>query len=227
MVRGNLAAGWILALLSAFIPPPPGAIVQNALVYLSGQAMHSQWRAVVSRKALGTSGDYTFYQWYLSLYRIDPASGNYKLAYQAPSAHAKLLDVVEKVDSSMWFPYQSLEIVGPAELMHRGVQELVVAFHQTGADCGSANITVLRYDGKREAVVPAVSIQNGCDLSAKIVPGAGGALDTLTLSGPYYGPNAPMCCATKPKASATLRYRNGRWTEAPAYYTLYADKYSP
>jgi len=51
-------------------------------------------------------------------------------------------------------------------------------------------------------------------LSARVVRG------TIVLHGPYYNASAPLCCPTKPNASAILRYANGRWTERPQYFKL-------
>lgn len=207
-----------------FSPLPPGTVVQSQLVYLAGEAMHSQWRAVASKKLLGKNGDNTFYQWYLSIYAIDGTT--YKLKYQSPSNGGPLSKVTKAAGGPvMWFPFQTLQIVGSAELMQPGVQQLVVQSHETGADCGSAVVTVFATDAKQN-VVPAVSLRNGCDLSATIVHGSSGN-DTIALSGPYYGPNAAMCCPTKPKATAVLAYRNGTWTQTPKYYDLYPGKFPP
>ena len=209
-----------------YLPPPPGTIAQSQLVYLSGEAMHGQWRGVVSRKAVGRDADEneTFYQWYLTIYAID-SNGNYARKFQAPGKGTALLDVLEKAKgANLWFPRQTAEIVGTAHLMQPGVQQLVVAVHQTGADCGSATLTVFRFDRATQRVVPAVSLANGCQLDAKIVHEAAG--DALRIDGPYYGPKAAMCCPTKPKASATLRYRDGKWRLAPAYYEMSVGKYA-
>lgn len=203
-------------------PAPPGTVVQSQLVYLAGQAMHSQWRGIVSKKLVGTSAGMSFYQWYVSIYQIDGTT--YKLRYQSPRDGGPY-DKVEKAnDASMWFPSQSGSIVGAAQLMEPGVEQLVVATHQTGADCGSADLTVFRYDSKTNKVVPALAIQNGCDLSAKIVPRSNG-LASLQLNGPYYGPQAAMCCPTKPKATATLKFANGKWVETPSYFKLYPNSF--
>lgn len=236
MVRRHLALLFIAALTGVaaaqeapgykFIPPPPGTIVQNTKFYLDGQSMHGAWRAVVSRKAAGrdVEENETFYQWGLTIYRLDD-NGNYVRAYQAPAKGTALLDKLEKASgSSMWFPLQSAEIVGAASLMHDETQQLVVAVHQTGADCGSASITVFRFNRAAQKVVPAVSLANGCQLDAKVVHEPGG--DVLALHGPYYAPSAPMCCPTKINASATLRYRNGKWVLSPNYYEVSVGKYA-
>ncbi|HVA27387.1 MAG TPA: hypothetical protein VNF68_04365, partial [Candidatus Baltobacteraceae bacterium] len=155
-----------------YSPQPPGSIVQSQVVYLAGQAMSSQWRGVLSKKLLGTSAGMSFYQWYVSIYQID--GNTYHLKYQSP-ANGGPLDKVEKAnDATMWFPSQSGSIVGAAQLMGPGVEQLVVATHQIGADCGSADLTVFSYNPKTQKVVPAVTLQNGCDLSAKIVHGTNG-----------------------------------------------------
>ncbi|MGB6986303.1 MAG: hypothetical protein WBD74_10065 [Candidatus Aquilonibacter sp.] len=204
-----------------YSPQPPGTIVQSQVVYLAGQAMHSQWRGVLSKKLVGTSAGMSFYQWYVSIYAIDDTT--YQLKYQSP-ANGGPFDKVERTsDASMWFPAQSGEIVGAAQLMGQGVEQLVVSTHQTGADCGSADITIFTYDLKKNEVVPAATLENGCDLSAKIVHASSG--DALLLTGPYYNATAPMCCPTKPKASATLSYVNGKWVEKPSYFKLYPNSF--
>lgn len=204
-----------------FSPQPPGTIQSSQLVYLAGQSMHSQWRGVLSKKLVGTSAGMSFYQWYVSIYQIGGTV--YQLRYQSPRNGGPFERLERTSDASMWFPSQSGEIVGAAQLMGPGIEQLVVSTHQAGADCGSADITIFAYDLKTQKVVPAASIENGCDLSAKIVHSTKG--DTLVLSGPYYNATAPMCCPTKPKASATLSYANGSWVMKPSYFKLYPNSF--
>ena len=206
----------------SFVPAPPGSVVQSQVVYLAGQAMHSQWRGIISKKAVGSGDGETFYQWYVSIYQIDGTT--YHLRHQSP-ANGGPLDKLEKAQgANLWFPRQSAEIAGAAQLMGPGIEQLVVQTHQTGADCGSADLTVFRYDPKSNKVVPAVTVENGCDLNVKIVKGTNGDA-YLQLSGPYYNESAPMCCPTKPKATATLKYANGTWTESPRYYKFYPNSF--
>jgi hypothetical protein len=183
--------------------------------------MHSQWRGVLSKKLAGTSAGMSFYQWYVSIYAINDTT--YQLKYQSPGNGGPFDKLERTSDASMWFPAQSGSIVGAAQLMGQGIEQLVVSTHQAGADCGSADITIFTYDPKKQKVVPAATLQNGCDLSVKIVHSANG--DTLTLTGPYYNEHAPMCCPTKPKATATLSYVNGKWVEKPNYYKLYPSAF--
>jgi hypothetical protein len=204
-----------------YSPQPPGTILQSQVVYLAGQAMHSQWRGVLSKKLAGTSAGMSFYQWYVSIYAINDTT--YQLKYQSPGNGGPFDKLERTSDASMWFPSQSGSIIGAAQLMGQGIEQLVVSTHQAGADCGSADITIFTYDPKKQKVVPAATLENGCDLSAKIVHSANG--DTLTLTGPYYNERAPMCCPTKPKATATLSYVNGKWVEKPNYYKLYPNAF--
>jgi len=208
---------------TTFSPVPPGTVVASKLVYLAGEAMHSQWRAVLSKRRLGAVSGHTAYQWYLSIYAINGET--YNLRYQSPRDGAPLDRVTKANGAPMWFPMQDASIVGAAELMQSGVQQLVFASHQTGADCGTADITVFATNPKSGKVVPAVAIQNGCYLSAAIVHEKHG--DALRLTGPYYAPSAALCCPTKPKGTAMLRYRNGAWIESPKYFTLYPRRFSP
>ncbi len=201
-----------------FSPAPPGTVTQNVMLYMAGQAMHSQWRAVASKKLVGTDSGTKFYQWYISIYQIDNTT--YTLRYQSPMNGAPLDKVTKTHGGGMWFPLQEATIVGAGEFAMQTVDQLVVSSHQTGADCGAATITVFGYNPKTNKVVRNVTVDNGCTLTAKIVRGSNGANDSLVLSGPYYNKTAPMCCPTKPKASATLKYVNGKWVQSPAYYTL-------
>lgn len=199
-----------------FSPAPPGTVLQSRLFYLTGQAMHSQWRAVVSKKTVGANGDQAFDQWYLSIYAIDNTT--YRLRYQSPANGGPLSKVERAHGATMWFPMQELKIVGAGQFIEPTVENLVTSSHETGADCGGATITIFAFDIKTNKVVRSATVTNGCDLSAKIVASASGAY--LTLTGPYYSATAPMCCPTKNKAVATLRYAKGRWIERPNYFKL-------
>ena len=149
-----------------YAPAPPGTLMQNQLVYLTGEAMHSQWRAVASKQLIGQGNGTSFYQWYLSLYAIDGAT--YRLKYQSPANGGPLSKVTQASDGAkMWFPVQTLQIAGVGEFEKAGVQQLVVSSHEMAADCGSATVTVLA-SGANGAVVPAVSVRNGCSLKATI-----------------------------------------------------------
>jgi hypothetical protein len=205
-----------------FSPPPPGSTVQSQLVYLNGEAMHSQWRAVASKKLVGSANGNSFYQWYLSIYAIDDAT--YRLKYQSPANGGPLALVERANGAKLWFPMQQLRIVGAAELMQPATQQLIVQSHEMAADCGASTVTVLMSNAGGQ-VVPAVSVRNGCELNASIVHGSGG--DAVALTGPYYGPNAPLCCPTKTHAIATLRYAKGKWSVKPSYFSLYAGKFPP
>jgi hypothetical protein len=219
-----LPAGAQEPAVHSFSPPPPGTVAASQLVYLAGEAMHSQWRAVASKKLVGSASGTSFYQWYLSLYAIDGST--YRLKYQSPANGGPLSKVEQAAGGAkMWFPLQSLALVGAGEFVRPGVQQLVVQSHETGADCGAAIVTIFATNAKGN-VVPAVSVRNGCDLSAKIVRKTG-ARDSILLSGPYYAANAAMCCPTKNHASATLSYANGTWTEKPKYYPLYPGAFPP
>jgi len=202
-----------------FSPPPPGTIVRSSLVYLAGEAMHSQWRAVLSKKRVGAgdNGD-AFYQWYLSMYAIDGTT--YSLKFQSPRDGGPLTAVAKAHGAKLWFPMQSAKIVGVGEFIEPAVQQVVVQTHESAADCGASTITVFAYDPKTGKPFPSATVTNGCDLNASIV--RAGDRAAIRLAGPYYGPNAAMCCPTKPKATATLRYSNGKWSEAPSYFPLKA-----
>jgi hypothetical protein len=209
----------------SFAPPPLGTVVQSQLVYLSGEAMHSQWRAVASRTTLGHAYGTTLYQWYLSIYALDGAT--YGLKYQSPAGGGPLSKVTQASGSPMWFPLQTLAIAGAGEFVQAGVQQLVVQSHEAGADCGGATVTVFGVNASG-SVVPAVSVRNGCALKATIAHAkTPGARDAIVLSGPYYNAKAPLCCPTKAKATAVLSYRNGKWSVKPNYYEIFVGKFAP
>jgi hypothetical protein len=205
-----------------FDSPPPGTVVQSQLLYLTGDAMHSQWRAVASKVRLGISGGTDVYQWYLSVYAIDDTV--YHLKYQSPRDGGPLSKVTKPNGSPMWYPLQTLKIDAPIWLMTDSVDNLVVESHETGADCGTGVVSVFMANTSGN-VVPAVSARNGCDLTSTPINSKAGR--KLLLTGPYYGPNAAMCCPTNAKASASLQYLNGKWVETPNYYELFPGKLPP
>ena len=200
----------------------PGTVQQNQLLYLAGDAMHSQWRAVLSKKRVGSSGHDVFYQWYLSVYAIDGTT--YKLQYQSPRDGGPFSNVTKANGEQMWFPVQSGRIDAPIALMMEGKDNLVVESHEFSADCGGGVVAVFTTDSAGK-VVPAVSARNGCELTATPVNSKSGP--SLTLKGPYYGPAAPMCCPTIANATATLRYVNGQWVQTPKRYELFPGKLPP
>ena len=210
----------------SFAPPPPGTVAQSQLVYLKGEAMHSQWRAVASKTLAGQGNGTSFYQWYLSVYALDGTT--YRLKYQSPANGGPLSKVTQASGGvKMWYPLQSLQIAGVGEFEQAGVQQLVVQSHEAGADCGGAAVTVFAVNASG-GVVPAVSVRNGCALKATIAHAkTPGARDAIVLSGPYYNANAPLCCPTKAKATAVLSYRNGKWTVKPNYYEVFVGKFAP
>jgi hypothetical protein len=199
-----------------YAPPAPGTVAQNQLVYLAGQAMHSQWRAVASKKTVGHSGKIVFYQWYLSIYAINNTT--YQLKYQSPKNGGPLSTVTQGHGGGMWFPYQDLKIVGVGQFIQPSVENLVVWSHETGADCGGATVTVFASSNAANKVVRSATVTNPCDLKATIVHGS--SSDSIKLTGPYYSASAALCCPTKPNASAMLRYSSGKWVMTPKLFAL-------
>jgi hypothetical protein len=199
-----------------FEPKPPGTIVQSQLVYLAGETMHSQWRAVLSKAPVGSAGNRTFYQWYLSIYQIGGTT--YRLRYRSPRRTIPFSTVTKAAGANMWFPIQDGSIAGVGELMGAGAQEVVVASHEAGADCGTARVDVFFQDAAMNAIMPTLSVTNYCSLSAKVVNDASGV--SLAITGPYYAANAPVCCPTKPKVTAIFRFHGGTWSQTPRYFTI-------
>lgn len=209
------------------LPAPPGTVVQDQVFHPYGPGTMSRWHAVLSKKVLGTEAGITFYQWYLSLYGMGDT--HFELKYQSPKSGGPFETVTKPVqdDAHMWFPVQDAKIVGIAHLIDTDTEQLVLQTHAMAADCGSAEVTVFAYDQKKSTVVPSISVGNGCSLGAKIVEGEGDANDYLTLTGPYYNTTAAMCCPTKAKATAILRFHNGEWVESLPYFKLYRRAFAP
>jgi hypothetical protein len=201
--------------------PPPGAVVQDVVVYLTGEGMSSQWHVVSSRVPVGKqNGKEIAYQWYLSIYA--PVGNGWNLKYRTPGGGTTLLSKVTKArGAQLYFPMQSVRIVGGAELEQPTVQDAVVQIHESAADCGSSTVAVLGVTGRSFVVGPRVRVTNGCDLQASIVKY--GQMQAVQLTGPYYGPKAAMCCPTKPKATAKLTYSGSirGWSVTPNYYTIH------
>lgn len=194
-------------------PPVPGSIVQQSSVAFGGEHPTVQWRAIVSKQLVGSANGQRFYQWYLSMYA--PRQGAYRLRYQSPKSGGPLSHVEKAQGAPMWFPVQAIRIVGTAALMRAGTHQLVVQSHEGAADCGGATVTVF---GSKpgDSAGPVATVTNYCDLAATI--GSDGA--SVALTGPYYAENAALCCPTKAKATATLRYQNGEWRVVPNYFKV-------
>jgi hypothetical protein len=202
-----------------FNNPPPGATVQDVVVYLSGEGMSSQWHVVSSRVAVGKqNGTQAAYQWYVSIYA--PVGNGWNLKYRSPGGGTTLLSKVTKArGAQLYFPMQSVKIVGGAELEQAAVQDAVVQIHESAADCGSSTVAII---GLTKNFQPTIrtTVENGCDLQASIVKY--GQMQAVQLIGPYYGPKAAMCCPTKNKATAKLTY-SGQirgWNVTPNYFKL-------
>jgi hypothetical protein len=199
--------------------PPPGAVVQDAVVYLSGEGMSSQWHVVSSRAAVGRqNGKQTAYQWYVSIYA--PVGNGWNLKYRSPGGSTTLLSKVTKArGAQLYFPMQSVRIVGGAELEQAAVQDAVVQVHESAADCGSSTVAIFGLTKQYQPTVR-TAVQNGCSLNASIAKY--GQLQAVQLTGPYYGPKAAMCCPTKPSATAKLTNSGSirGWSVTPNYFKI-------
>ncbi|HEX4012839.1 MAG TPA: hypothetical protein VHX17_02985 [Candidatus Cybelea sp.] len=226
IIRWNLAVLCLAALCASaraaepisytFSPQFPGTIVQSRSVYLAGEGKHTPWRAVLSKKLVGSGNGISFYQWFLSFYAGDGTT--YHLKYRSPNARVPFEKVAKADGASMWFPVQDAKIVGTGEFMGPGSQQLVVQSHEGGGDCGMARVDVFYFGAAMQTVMTTLSVQNSCDLSASIIHEARG--DALKLSGPFYNSSAPLCCPTKPDATAILRFNNGTWTATAQYFKI-------
>ena len=182
--------------------------------------MNSAWRVVTSRTIVGRRlGKEPAYQWYISFYA--PAERGYRLAYRLPNSSGVLLSRVRKAHGArLYFPYQSVRIIGTGEFEHPGVQDVVIASKEFAADCGMADVTVFGSDASMR-VQQRVHPSNACELQAAIVKN--GATNAVQLSGPYYAGNAALCCPTKPRAKAILSYAKGDWSVEPDYFIISAS----
>jgi hypothetical protein len=197
---------------AGFVPQPPGSVAQNERVAFSGSG-NIEWRAIVSKERVGEANDRSFYQWFLSFYMLD--RGVYRLRYQSPRNGGPLSRVTQAHGAQMWFPVAEARIVGTASLMQPGAHQLVVQSHEMAADCGSGAVTIFATNLRRN-VAAVATIENSCDLSATV--GKGGT--SIVLTGPYYKPDAPLCCPTKAHATAELRYHDGAWALSPNYFKV-------
>lgn len=226
----GLACGPVAAQSSPprFDVAPPGTIVKQLTVYLTGEAMNGKYLAVASRTQLAPAKGSVpaQYQPYLTIYAQNDANGAslYTRIYQSPGAGDKL-GVLQKATnpngSPLYYPFQELTLVGGAELMQPAVQQLVVATHAAAADCGGATVYALGITGGK--LVAQLKVTNPCALGATIVaPKTANGLATLSFAGPYYNATAALCCPTKPRAVATVKWNGSKWTMTPNYFKLVA-----
>lgn len=193
--------------------------MQDVVAYLSGEAMNSKWHVVSSRVLVGKqNGTTPAYQWYVSIYA--PAANGWTLAWRTPGTNQLLSKVTKANGAQLYFPMQSVRIAGGAELEQPAVQDAVITLHQQAADCGSSTVAIIGNPGKNFKPQVRATVENGCDLQAKIIKY--GNMQAVQLTGPYYGPKAAMCCPTKPKATAKLTY-SGQirgWSVTPKYFNV-------
>lgn len=202
--------------------PPPGRVVSTENAYLAGHE-NPPWRAVLSVASAGKLESEDLYQWYLSLYTL--RGSKYQLKYRSPRDGGPLWRVFldgKKLGGAP--PMREFAIVGTAQLVKPGTDELLVEWRMDSADCGSPTINAIGVSTSGR-VVPLMTITNGCGLDATVIRGANDGLDMLRLTGPYFGPNSGTCCPTQQQAAATLKYRNGSWVLSPQYYQLEIDTY--
>jgi len=119
-------------------PAPPGTIVQNVTAYLAGDGMNSRYSVVASRASLGRPGRPKHTQWYLSVYAQD--GDVLKRIYQSPGKRDPfgLVPAVEKGHGTqMYFPQESVQVAGAAELMEAARHQAVIGVDAAAAECGS------------------------------------------------------------------------------------------
>lgn len=182
--------------------------------------MNSAWHVVASRVLAGKQmGKTPVYQWYLSFYA--PAGKGFKLVYRLPEKSDSLIPAVTKAHGAeMYYPMETVKIVGAGELEKGGVQDVVVQSQAMAADCGMAMVAVYgaKMQGSATTVKRRASISNPCSLTGSIVKN--GSLQAVQLTGPYYSPKAALCCPTKSHVSAMLSFGGGKWTLKPGYFAV-------
>lgn len=199
---------------------PPGTVMQDVPAYLRGEGMGLAWHVVASRKQVGLqNGKDPAYQWWVSFYApVNPGSNQYQLKYRIPGNSELVPTVTKAHGAQLYFPMETVKIVGAAELERTGIQDVVLATHSSAADCGGASVTVFGVNAHTGAVEPRVDVNNGCELNAAIV--SHGKLHAVALTGPYYGPKAALCCPTKNNASALLYQAGSKWVVTPSYFSI-------
>ena len=90
---------------AVFVPAPRGVMVKSQLFYPAGEAMHSQWRGVMTKELVGKGGAPSFYQYYLSIYQL---TGNtYRLRYPSPANGGPFGKLSKAKGAELWFTFQS------------------------------------------------------------------------------------------------------------------------
>lgn len=195
----------VIVLTGAFAAPP-GAVVHDMKADFDGKAA-GQYRVITSREPIGNPPED---QWYLSIY--DPAD---KMIYQSPNAEDRFALVPRLqhgYDTARMFPHVTVALSGSGNLMGEPRDQVLISVHESGADCGTATLSILSMQsGSLE--VP-VQVTNPCRLQASV------AHHTIILRGPYYNARAPLYKPTINNATATLRYVDNAWVERPKYFKL-------
>ncbi len=201
---------------------PPGDIVQKSAMSL-GPAAKANFVGVVSRKdlRLGDHSTERRYQPYFTLYQAAAGDKALRRVYQSPSGSdpIKLVPKLQPIPNTpgVWMPgYADVRIVGSAQLMQPGTSQLVIRVYSSAADCGAATVHVLAFGSNDQRLHDVVHVENYCRLEATLQPPG------ISLTGPYYDRSAALCCPTKNKATALLRYdpKSDKWLIAPQYFRL-------
>ncbi len=232
MLRPVLA---LVCVLSAFAPliasakgavidywPYHGVVAQKMPIVL-GTGRRANYVAIVWHEDLSTPENTTQrFQPFFELYRANAAGKRQGPAvYRSPSRDdpLKLVPKMQPIPNArgVWMPgYVDVRLIGSAQLMQPGESQLVLRVYSSAADCGAATLHVLTLGSRREVLHDVVQVQNYCALEANLQP------HSVALTGPYYDRNAALCCPTKNRATALLRYDRKResWVIAPQYFRL-------
>lgn len=201
--------------LSTLSPAPPGTVQKVLYAKMTGKGPDQIVVYSLVTLSKPTPNAPAFTQPYLTIYSY--TAGRWTSVFQSPGSGKAAGALIAGQSSRVPFPMK-FHLVGVADLMGNGRQQLVTTFWSTGADCGSANADVLAYQDGRYQI--SFSAGNFCGLGAEI------SGSKLVLSGAYYGPTSAMCCPTIQNAQAIVQYdkTTGAWQEQPNYFPVQTNK---
>ncbi len=201
--------------LSTLSPAPPGTVKKVLYAKMTGKGPDQIVVYSLVTLSKPTPNAPAFTQPYLTIYSY--TAGRWTAVFQSPGSGKAAGALIAGQSSRMPFPMR-FGLVGAADLMGNGRQQLVASFWSTGADCGSTDVDVLAYLHGKYRI--SLNASNFCGLGATI----SGSM--LVLSGGYYGPTSAMCCPTIQNARATVRYDKATrtWQEQPNYFSVQTNK---
>lgn len=130
-----------------------------------------------------------------------------RIVFRSPGDPGRLIPRLTRPEGApYWFPLQTVHLAGIATM--GGTPFVVIAEHNIGADCGSGRVGLIGPKGR------VIVVENACALGVRIEQG------NLVLSGPFYGPDAPLVNPTIPHATSRLTIAHGRIVQTPSYFKV-------